>query len=195
MPTTTWEFFRFCVAVEFCAAPLSRRPSSWLPVACECESLLPSVSASAGERCWGERERREFTAARLCLQSWFSFIDESICRIPHNFIASNHLQTETLFGDLRVTPLQVGLNLFPLEVYYRLALELNLIALPAGVAASSRWSVLRLQVDHIPQSYGLKVESVATNFSVSYSGDTRPCEGFFSAAAACDVVIHEGQAV
>ena len=45
-------------------------------------------------------------------------------------------------------------------------------------------------MEHCPQAYGIKI-TFADNRSISYSGDTRPCENFCNLAQNSSIMIHE----
>ncbi|KEP63987.1 UNVERIFIED_CONTAM: ribonuclease z, putative [Hammondia hammondi] len=120
------------------------------------------------------------------LQAWLSFYDCRVTRIPHRFRS-----TETIVGGLSETSRESEKNEEQVSAFRSVS---HLLGVEAGD--------LRLRatpVNHIPHSFGLRVdfEIPATDgksrkdFSVVYSGDTRPCPQLFNLARNATVLIHE----
>ncbi|CDI76545.1 hypothetical protein, conserved [Eimeria acervulina] len=76
----------------------------------------------------------------------------------------------------------------PLEETFS-ALHLSPAAAAAWIGEAEALQIRTVPVDHIPDSFGVRVDLGA--LSVVYSGDTRPCPQLFALANNCTLLLHE----
>ncbi|CBZ54590.1 Ribonuclease Z, related [Neospora caninum Liverpool] len=120
------------------------------------------------------------------LQAWLSFYDRRITRIPHRFRCSESLV------DLPQAHGETAEN------EERSASSFGSVSQLLDVPASDV-QLRATPVSHIPHSFGLRVDfkipslhgNSHEDFSVVYSGDTRPCQQLFDLARNATVLIHE----
>ncbi|CDJ43644.1 Mbl domain containing protein, related [Eimeria tenella] len=105
------------------------------------------------------------------LQEWFEFLDREIARMPHLFVCC-----ESLVCNLD--------EKFSVE-------HLQPAAAMAWTGEAQKMQLRIVPVDHIPDSFGLRVDFEKLSFV--YSGDTRPCSQLFALAHKCTVLLHEGE--
>ncbi|PFH37251.1 putative ribonuclease z [Besnoitia besnoiti] len=120
------------------------------------------------------------------LQPWLCFFDRHVTRIPHTFRSS-----DTIAVDASAERQQHGDKAEAGDCSFSAAQFLG--------ADASDVTLRATPVEHIPQAYGVRVDFKALgadqasvgDFSVVYSGDTRPCQRLFDLARNATVLIHE----
>ncbi|KAL8437401.1 hypothetical protein ACSSS7_000996 [Eimeria intestinalis] len=103
------------------------------------------------------------------LQAWFALASEQMANMPHEFVSCDCLLAS---ADEPFSPS-----------------HLPLAAAAAWTGEAEALAIRTVEVDHIPESYGVRLDFKGV--SLVYSGDTRPSTELFALAANCTALLHE----
>ncbi|KAL8454324.1 hypothetical protein Emag_001483 [Eimeria magna] len=103
------------------------------------------------------------------LQAWFALASEQMAAMPHEFLSCDCLlaSVDEPFSPAHLPP----------------------AAAAAWTGEAAALAIRTVEVDHIPESFGVRLDF--NGVSLVYSGDTRPSPQLFALAANCTALLHE----
>ncbi|KAL8446560.1 hypothetical protein Emed_005014 [Eimeria media] len=107
---------------------------------------------------------------QVCLLlAWFALASEQMAAMPHEFVSCDCLlaSADEPFSPAHLPP----------------------AAAAAWTGEAAALAIRTVEVDHIPESYGVRLDFKGV--SLVYSGDTRPSPQLFALAANCTALLHE----